>query len=419
MRLLLILFLTLLPLAYAQDTTLPLDIDGDGLLNSEEDLNNNGRVDDGETDPFNADSDGGGESDGAELAAGRNPLDRRDDFTYDLDNDGLVNGEELELGTDPANPDTDGDGINDFDDPFPLDAHYRSDGDFDGIPDEYEIMNNLSGDDPADAQMDNDRDGLTNQEEFIQGTDPNAADTDMDGITDGIELEQGEDPQENACLLYDKPLATFEDMQDHWANDYVVRLHKTKVMPSYTRIADGYGEGAERTFKPDQQISRFELLKLALLASCIPLTNDDERLSASFEDLPSTPRPYETEDRALRRHVIYTALRLNIIEGYEDNTFRPDEPVNRAEALKMLLGASKVTPPEGYNITMGFSDISQADWFFPFIKQAVELDIVEGYPDGTFRPGQSITRAEAAKLVFLLMVMNPHVNGYVIPMQGL
>jgi cysteine-rich repeat protein len=61
------------------------DTDGDGLLDGEEDLNGNGRVDEGETDPASADTDG----------------------------DGLDDGDELERGTDPLDPDTDGDGFDD------------------------------------------------------------------------------------------------------------------------------------------------------------------------------------------------------------------------------------------------------------------------------------------------------------------
>ena len=109
------------------------DTDGDGLLDTEEDVNANGIVDEGETSPLDADTDGGGEADGKEVQNGRDPLDRRDDFTYDLDNDGLTNGEEWALGTLDGNPDTDADGINDLDDAFPLDGEFRSDYDGDGV----------------------------------------------------------------------------------------------------------------------------------------------------------------------------------------------------------------------------------------------------------------------------------------------
>lgn len=417
MRLFLILLLTC-GFAHAQTPSIQ-DSDGDGLLDREEDINGNGLVDEGETDPFNADSDDGGEADGSEIKHGRNPLDRKDDITYDTDNDGLKNVEEELIGTDMANPDTDGDGINDFDDPFPLDNAYKYDNDHDGLPDEYETEHGLSGADPSDALHDNDEDDLNNKEEFIQGTDPNDPDTDKDGKNDGIEVAGGDDPQENACLLYVNPLAQFEDMQGHWAEQYIALLHNTKVLPDHLRIVDGMGDGPDRRFLPNQPASRFELLKLSLLSGCIRLAKDKERLSVSFDDLPSESRPHDSEEKILRRRVVYTAVRNNIVEGYEDGTFRPDSAINRAEALKILLRASGVTPPKGYHFVNTFSDVPEDSWFSPYVLDAIQLGLVEGYEDGTFRPDSPITRAEAAKIVYLLMVTNPRINGYVIPTEEL
>jgi len=393
------------------------DVDGDGLLNTQEDVNNNGQVDEGETNPLNADTDGGGEADGKEISAGRDPLDRRDDYTYDLDNDGLPNGEEYILGTEIANPDTDGDGINDFDDPFPLDSQYRSDFDNDGLPDEFEQEYGLSTDDANDADADNDGDGLSNREEFIEGTNPSESDTDRDGTLDGLEVEAGDDPLENACLLYTNPSTTFTDIAEHWGSSYILSLHNTKTLPNYTRIIDGFGGGPQRPFRPEQNISRFELLKIALMSSCIPLAEDYDQIAASFEDISTTPRPYEHPDKELRRRVIYTAVQYGIVQGYPDNTFRPDDPVNRAEAVKMLLLASGVTPPEGYYINMSFPDVPAGTWFYSHVDSAFQLDLIEGYPDRTFKPEKPITRAEAAKIVYFLMISNPRVNGYDIPVE--
>ena len=84
------------------------DTDGDGLTNAAESRYG--------SDPLDADSNDDGMSDGAAVAAGRNPA------THDTDGDGLGNSVELKLGTDPFNSDTDGDGVIDSADAFPLDA---------------------------------------------------------------------------------------------------------------------------------------------------------------------------------------------------------------------------------------------------------------------------------------------------------
>ena len=74
-----------------------------------------------------------------------------------------------------------------------------NDTDFDGLPDEWEVINNL---DPNsnDASLDGDNDGLTNLEEFQYGTDAQEPDTDNDGYSDGEEISAGTDPNNNASI---------------------------------------------------------------------------------------------------------------------------------------------------------------------------------------------------------------------------
>ncbi len=68
------------------------------------------------------------------------------------------------------------------------------DSDGDGMPDWWELQYILDPDDPADAELDNDGDGLSNLEEYHLGTDPNEPDTDGDGYSDKEEVDSGTDP---------------------------------------------------------------------------------------------------------------------------------------------------------------------------------------------------------------------------------
>lgn len=412
-----ILLALLLSIGIAAAQAPQIDTDGDGLADAVEDANANMVVDEGETDPMDADTDNGGEADGSEVLNGRNPLFQEDDITFDRDGDGLSNGEEFNDGTDPTNPDTDGDGVDDATDPFPLDKEYSADTDQDGLPDEFEEEQGLSKKKRSDAKEDKDEDGLNNLEEFIQGTDIDDNDTDNDGIEDGKEIELGSDPVENPCLLYVGTGKYFADMEEHWAQEIVLLLHRTKVLPSHRRIVDGYDTENATLFLPDREITRFELLKIALLTSCIPLLQETEDPPLTFRDVPHRARPRELENRRERRQVIYTAAAEGIVEGYEDGTFRPDAPVNRAEALKILLRATELEPLEEPFGQQEFSDVPEDAWFAPYVQRLVEYAIVEGYEDGTFRPEQHITRAEAAKILLFMMISNPHVNGYVIPFE--
>ena len=74
---------------------------------------------------------------------------------------------------------------------FSVDVLIVNDADGDGLPDEYEAANGLNANDPGDAAIDVDGDGLTALEEYNIGTNPNLADTDGDGVADGDEVADG------------------------------------------------------------------------------------------------------------------------------------------------------------------------------------------------------------------------------------
>jgi hypothetical protein len=86
-----------------------------------------------------------------------------------------------------------------------------------------------------------------------------------------------------------------------------------------------------------------------------------------------------------------------VLSGYPDQTFRPNDEVTRAEFAKMIVTAMELDLP--LNPTSSFSDVSQGYWALTYIETAKQEGIISGYPDGTFRPNQPITRAEIAKMI--------------------
>jgi hypothetical protein len=213
-------------------------------------------------------------------------------------------------------------------------------------------------------------------------------------------------------------------MNTHWADATISRLQRTLIVPSMERVVVGYripdpktGK-LQRLFMPDRPVSRAEFLKLVLFTTCVHLEPKDKSFESRFVDVPSAVIPGESDDALQRRQVIFTALREKIIEGYPDGSFRPDAPINRAEALAMLIRSArlpKVTDP----IPVSFTDVPPGTWFTEIVMEAENQLIIEGYADNTFRPGQSITRGESAKIILATLLKNPNVNGYVIPAEGL
>lgn len=109
-------------------------------------------------------------------------------------------------------------------------------------------------------------------------------------------------------------------------------------------------------------------------------------------------------------HPSYEAIRYfknhEIIKGYDDGSFRPEKPVNRAEALKIiLLGANYhftnniIFSTATNDVEKKYSDLEKNAWYVPYILKATELKIVNGYSDNTFKPENTLNKAEALKMI--------------------
>lgn len=92
---------------------------------------------------------------------------------------------------------------------------------------------------------------------------------------------------------------------------------------------------------------------------------------------------------------IETLLSKSVIKGYADGTFRPKNTINRAEFLKILMEAKYPKAAVG---SFCFSDVT-TDWYAPYVCHAKSLGIVKGYADKSFKPGSTINYAEALKML--------------------
>jgi len=96
------------------------------------------------------------------------------------------------------------------------------------------------------------------------------------------------------------------------------------------------------------------------------------------------------------------------VSGYGDGEFKPDKTITRAEYVTIVNNFFGYEPDKSN--TAKFSDVSEADWFEPYVSEAVKRGYISGYPDGTFKPYEPIRRQEAT--VILAKILNIHDEKY-------
>lgn len=100
------------------------------------------------------------------------------------------------------------------------------------------------------------------------------------------------------------------------------------------------------------------------------------------------------------REYIEKFVEKGFIKGYEDNTFRPNNTITRAEISQVLAN---------FNINLKFEDVNFNDnngWFANAVKKATENGFLTGYTDGTFKPNNKITRFEMIKIASMFVKSN-------------
>lgn len=97
--------------------------------------------------------------------------------------------------------------------------------------------------------------------------------------------------------------------------------------------------------------------------------------------------------------------KLNIINGFDDGTFKPDNNVTRAEFVKLIITALKLTLSDG---TQPFNDVQNGSWYEKHVIAGVENGIIHGNPDGSFCPDNQITKQDAACMLY--RAINPKTN---------
>ncbi|HZD60627.1 MAG TPA: S-layer homology domain-containing protein [Anaerolineae bacterium] len=129
-------------------------------------------------------------------------------------------------------------------------------------------------------------------------------------------------------------------------------------------------------------------------------------LSAGSGDTPTQPVTIQTPTiftdvpaDAWYESSVDALVAKSIISGYPDGTFRPLNNITRAEFAKMVILAIGESPTT--NTASSFTDVATSYWAHSYIEKAKELGIINGYLDNTFKPAANVSRQEIAKMVVL------------------
>ncbi len=170
----------------------------------------------------------------------------------------------------------------------------------------------------------------------------------------------------------EQPVVTLKDMAGHWSENRVKKLVTLGAV-------SGYPDGS---FKPDHNITRAEFTVILVKA---------------FKLAPNNGKVFADTAGHWARDTISTAAYYDIVNGYDANTFGPNDLVSREQMAVMIVKAAGLTPVA---VETSFADNDNiSGWARNSVATAVKNGIIKGYPDNTFRPRSSATRAEAATVI--------------------
>ena len=184
---------------------------------------------------------------------------------------------------------------------------------------------------------------------------------------------------------------TFENVREKHTIQAQFRAVKPVADPDHTGVSNwlnaedhmayltGYPDG---TFGPNRSMTRAEVTQMFYAL----LLDQNVKLTVSFSDVPT---------EAWYAKAVNTLASLGMVDGVGGGRFDPDRAITRAEFTTIAMGfAHRVSEGEA-----GFSDVSESDWFYPYVMSASQYGWIGGYSDGTFRPNNTITRSEVTTIV--------------------
>jgi N-acetylmuramoyl-L-alanine amidase len=209
------------------------------------------------------------------------------------------------------------------------------------------------------------------------------------GIANGIE--------------YYYPLV-FPDLAGHWARQAVINIRDLGVV-----------EGENNVYHPERALTRAEFMTMMSRMFDFPkmaekspgTTVTDATYGTKVDAKPSVAEVYKDLGQGhWADSIMKQAIELRIINGYQDQTVRPDRPISREEVaaifdrlLRMHEDQGATSPvPESIGSVV-FNDVESTRWSADSIRRLSEFGYIDGMGDGKFAPARSMSRAEVAAVI--------------------
>jgi hypothetical protein len=187
-----------------------------------------------------------------------------------------------------------------------------------------------------------------------------------------------------AVLLREKAPIAFKDVQPEkfpWAVREISYL-------SALGIIDGIGD---QSFAPRQGVTRAQFIKMLVEA----LNIEQSEVELEFTDIQKDKWYY---------HYLQRAVAAGIVQGNEDGTLAPNREITRQEMAVMLCRAASLAIDEDLDEELSFKDKTKiALWAKKAVKIAEKRGLVKGFADQTFRPQETVNRAQSAVVIYRLL----------------
>ena len=167
------------------------------------------------------------------------------------------------------------------------------------------------------------------------------------------------------------------DIDGHWAQANIEYLVGIGAVAGYP----------DETFRPDSLITRAEFAKI--IVDAFELTAESGKIFA------------DTADHWAKDYVAIAAAN-GIVLGYNDQEFGPDDLITREQMAIMIVKAAGLTEATG---ELSFTDKDEvSSWAYDWVVSATQNKIMSGYTDNTFKPLNNATRAEAATVIYNVLM---------------